>query len=343
MSVPPVRGRADAGQLPRPADPQGAGLDLGDPDLLLLRRHGRQLGRAGLRDAPARGGGGRAPGLADGAGRAVDQPGAADLRSRPPGALSQHAADVQDHLADERRDLGGVGHRRRHRTGHAGRSRRVAAGPISASPRSDRAAAVARPVAALGGLSVATYTAALLVNTAVPAWHEARWTLPMVFASGAALSAGGACTAFTPTRPRGTGTAPGPDRGGGRAGRTEVMHRRLGMHAETYRSGSAARLGALSRASIVAGAALLARGWRAPPGRGRRGRRAAVRRGDGHPLERVRGRPPVGGRPALRGRAPAGSARRPRMSAGKRPDMIVHSTVPYNAETPRGALAGALR
>jgi formate-dependent nitrite reductase membrane component NrfD len=124
----------------------------------------------------------------------------------------------------------------------------------------DRAAVVARPVAALGGLSVATYTAALLVNTSIPAWHEARWTLPMVFASGAALSAGGACTALTPIAHAGAARRLALIGAVAELASTELMHRRLGIHAETYRSGSAARSGRLSRASIVAGAALLARG-----------------------------------------------------------------------------------
>ena len=42
------------------------------------------------------------------------------------------------------------------------------------------------------GLPLATYTAALIANTAVPAWHEARRELPFVFAAGAAASAGAA-------------------------------------------------------------------------------------------------------------------------------------------------------
>ncbi|MDQ2895178.1 MAG: polysulfide reductase NrfD, partial [Actinomycetota bacterium] len=51
-------------------------------------------------------------------------------------------------------------------------------GPISRTAVS-RAAVLGRPAAALGGLSLASYTAALLVNTAVPVWYEARWTLPV--------------------------------------------------------------------------------------------------------------------------------------------------------------------
>ena len=61
-----------------------------------------------------------------------------------------------------------------------------------------RPARSARPIAALAGLPLSTYTGALLATTAVPVWHEARRTLPLVFASGAAVSAGGAVTAATP-------------------------------------------------------------------------------------------------------------------------------------------------
>ncbi len=42
------------------------------------------------------------------------------------------------------------------------------------------------------GLPLSTYTAALIANTAVPVWHEARRTLPFVFAAGAAACAGAA-------------------------------------------------------------------------------------------------------------------------------------------------------
>src|SRR5205085_2157417 len=56
----------------------------------------------------------------------------------------------------------------------------------------------ARPAATLLGLSLSTYTAALVSNTAVPVWHEAHKTLPFVFASGAALSAGAAGVISTP-------------------------------------------------------------------------------------------------------------------------------------------------
>jgi hypothetical protein len=45
--------------------------------------------------------------------------------------------------------------------------------------------------AAAFGPPLATYTAALLTNTAVPAWHEAHREMPFVFAGSGAQAAGG--------------------------------------------------------------------------------------------------------------------------------------------------------
>src|SRR5690242_16223026 len=61
-----------------------------------------------------------------------------------------------------------------------------------------RPARIARPAAALLGLPVSTYTAALIANTAVPVWHEAYRLLPFVYASGAAQSAAAAAVLATP-------------------------------------------------------------------------------------------------------------------------------------------------
>ena len=49
----------------------------------------------------------------------------------------------------------------------------------------------ATAAAAVLGPAVATYTAVLLCDTAVPAWHEAHRELPYVFAGSAASAAGG--------------------------------------------------------------------------------------------------------------------------------------------------------
>jgi hypothetical protein len=64
-------------------------------------------------------------------------------------------------------------------------------------PRAGRAGGVA--AAALGG-PLGTYPAALVADTAIPVWHDARYELPFVFAGSAAASAGALATAWTPAR-----------------------------------------------------------------------------------------------------------------------------------------------
>jgi hypothetical protein len=56
----------------------------------------------------------------------------------------------------------------------------------------------AQVASALLGLPLSSYTGALIANTAVPAWHEARLELPFLFTAGAAASAGAACTVLSP-------------------------------------------------------------------------------------------------------------------------------------------------
>lgn len=48
------------------------------------------------------------------------------------------------------------------------------------------------------GPAVATYTAVLVSDTAIPAWHDAGRHLPFLFAGSATASAAGAALAFTP-------------------------------------------------------------------------------------------------------------------------------------------------
>jgi hypothetical protein len=122
-----------------------------------------------------------------------------------------------------------------------------------------RAGPVARFGAGLLGLSLSTYTAALVSDTAVPAWHEARRELPFVFASGAALSAGAAAVVSTPV------ASARPARrlallGAGLEGPLmELMLHRLGEHATAYKSGVPGRLHYISRGCILSGGILLAR------------------------------------------------------------------------------------
>lgn len=62
-------------------------------------------------------------------------------------------------------------------------------------PRLGRVAGVAAGVL---GPGMATYTAVLLADTAVPAWHEHYPELPFLFAGSALASAGGAALLFVP-------------------------------------------------------------------------------------------------------------------------------------------------
>lgn len=67
-------------------------------------------------------------------------------------------------------------------------------------------------VSAVLGPALSTYTAALIAQTAVPVWHDARRELPFVFAASSAASAGGAACILTPC------AAAGPARALGVAG-----------------------------------------------------------------------------------------------------------------------------
>jgi hypothetical protein len=127
-------------------------------------------------------------------------------------------------------------------------------------------ARIARPAAAALGLPLSTYTAALIANTAVPVWHEARRELPFVFGAGAAMSAGAAAVIATPT------DRAAPARRLALAGAVletaskRLMEQRLQGHGEPYERGDAHRWGTISTACIAAGAALLgARGANCRP------------------------------------------------------------------------------
>src|SRR5581483_10662514 len=53
------------------------------------------------------------------------------------------------------------------------------------------------------GPPLATYTGALIANTAIPVWSEARDELPALFGASAAASAGAATVIFTPRKAAG--------------------------------------------------------------------------------------------------------------------------------------------
>jgi hypothetical protein len=124
-------------------------------------------------------------------------------------------------------------------------------------------------VSALLGPPLATYTATLVSDTAIPVWHEARRELPFVFASSAAASAGAAAAMLV--RPADAGPARRLAVAGALAENAafKLMEKRLGFVGEPYKHGAAGRLRVAAQGATLAGAWLIGR-------RGRRSRGAAV-------------------------------------------------------------------
>ena len=112
---------------------------------------------------------------------------------------------------------------------------------------------IADTTAAALSPAVCTYTAAILADTAIPAWHDAQSTLPWLFASGAAASAGGIAAALSPTAE----SAPARRLALVGAAAELAASRKIEAVSEVYDN----RLSRASRALTVAGmAALLVRG-----------------------------------------------------------------------------------
>ncbi|GAB2956650.1 NrfD/PsrC family molybdoenzyme membrane anchor subunit [Nonomuraea fastidiosa] len=134
------------------------------------------------------------------------------------------------------------------------------------APGAGRAATVG---AGLVGPAVATYTAALICDTAVPAWHEGHREMPFLFAGSATAAAGGLGLLAAPLEEA------APARRVALLGAAVEcvaalrMERRLGPLAEPLKRSRLLRLGeALSLAGAVAGATV-----------GRRSRVAAMAAG----------------------------------------------------------------
>jgi hypothetical protein len=130
----------------------------------------------------------------------------------------------------------------------------AAAAVTDATGRLPRAGALATTAAAVLGPGVAAYTAVLLTDTAVPAWHDGYREMPFLFVGSAAAAAGGLGLAAAPV------DQTGPARRAALLGAvtelaaTERMRRRLGFVAEPYRTGTGGKLLRVARALTVAGA-----------------------------------------------------------------------------------------
>jgi formate-dependent nitrite reductase membrane component NrfD len=114
---------------------------------------------------------------------------------------------------------------------------------------------LARPAGIFSALlapAVASYTAVLLSQTAVPAWHEAHQRLPFVFTGSAAASAGGFAMALCPVAEAGPARALA-----GYGAACELIAgrdpHRIGLAGEAYTTGRAHRLRRWSERLTIAG------------------------------------------------------------------------------------------
>jgi formate-dependent nitrite reductase membrane component NrfD len=124
---------------------------------------------------------------------------------------------------------------------------------------------------ALGSL-VATYTGALIADTAVPAWHEGHRELPFLFASSAAMAAGGMGLILAPRAENSPAWRMALAGGAGELLVEQLLERRLGPTARALQTGRAGSRLHRARTLTVAGVGLAA--WA-----GRRSRTAAATAG----------------------------------------------------------------
>jgi hypothetical protein len=125
--------------------------------------------------------------------------------------------------------------------------------------------ALATAGAATLGPAVSTYTAALICDTAVPAWHDAYREMPYLFAGSSAAAAGGLGLLAAPAREAGL---PRRLTLAGIVVELAMTHRleqRLGMVAEPYSHGRSGRVTKAGELGLLAGGAAIALGRRVPP------------------------------------------------------------------------------
>jgi formate-dependent nitrite reductase membrane component NrfD len=122
---------------------------------------------------------------------------------------------------------------------------------LGLAPRIGRAATFG---AALTGSGISSYTAALIANTAVPAWHEGHREMPFMFAGSAAAAGAGLGMIAAPV------AECAPARRLAVAGAAvemvgeHLLERRLGTVASTLRQGAAGRRLKIAKALTAAGA-----------------------------------------------------------------------------------------
>jgi formate-dependent nitrite reductase membrane component NrfD len=110
--------------------------------------------------------------------------------------------------------------------------------------------------AGIMGPAIATYTAPLIADTAVPTWHDSHRELPFLFAASAASSASGLALILAPLGESGPARRLALAAAVGDAAAVAAMHRRLGDEAAPLKTGMAGRLMRAASGLTAGGAAL---------------------------------------------------------------------------------------
>lgn len=119
---------------------------------------------------------------------------------------------------------------------------------------------------AAGGLGtvMVTYTGALLADSSIPVWHEARRELPLLFGSSGLASAGSASVLLTPPGSAEPARRLAVTGAGAELVIDTVMRRRLGMVGEVYEHEEAGRFHRAATVATVLGGGAMAAGRRRP-------------------------------------------------------------------------------
>jgi formate-dependent nitrite reductase membrane component NrfD len=105
---------------------------------------------------------------------------------------------------------------------------------------------------------LASYTAALLAQTAAPAWHEARRELPFVYTASAAASGGGLGMLLAPLAEAGPARRLAIAGALGEVTASRLLEARLGLVAQAYTTGRAHRMRRAAEVLNVGGLAAAA-------------------------------------------------------------------------------------
>ena len=118
----------------------------------------------------------------------------------------------------------------------------AAAATCAVTGRLPKVGAAATAGAALVGPAICTYTAALICDTAVPAWHDAHREMPYLFAGSAASAAGGLGMMVVPAEDAGQAIRFAVLGAATELTAKSLLLKRLGETAEPYQAGRPGKL-----------------------------------------------------------------------------------------------------